>query len=179
MRAAPGLLFGVAFAFACSACSGCDGAEAAKVTSSTSHVRPLTSQHGPTISGFRQRLEEEAKTRPQVPLKAEQVFASLEKEGVVLDRKRQQMASPHLARYCMSAHTGQKVQITVCEHESDERAEEHVKATQRLERPERRIAKNGTTTTLTRRDLNNDVEAPMVDKILRTFEAMKSAPADE
>ncbi len=133
---------------------------------------------GPSIGGFRQRLEQEAKDRPAVPLKAEDVLAVFEKDGIVLDRKRQQLASPHLARYCTSAHTGEKVQLTVCEHESVERAEEHVKATQKLERPECRIARNETTTVLARRDLNSDVEAPLVDRVFRAFETTKVAGGD-
>lgn len=164
-------------------CSSCEGAEKAKpeVESSPNGraLRPLGSaMRGPSISGFRQRLEQEAKDRVPVPLKAEDVLATFERNGVALDRKRQQMASPHFAKFCLSAHAGEKVQITVCEHETEDRAEENVKATQRLERPERRIARSGTTTLLLRRDLNSDVEVPLVDKLIRSFEAIKVGGTD-
>lgn len=166
-------------------CSSCERDENAKPESQLQGrlkdrmVRPLASaMHGPSISGFKQRLEQEAKDRTAVPLPAETVFAAFKKDGVGLERERQQMASPHAAKYCLSAHAGQKVQVTVCEHESVEGAKEHVSATQKLERPERRVARNGTTTVLTRRDLNNDVEAPLVDKIMRAFEALKAPGGD-
>lgn len=124
---------------------------------------------------LRQRLAEEASHRIEVPLKTDEVFAALEKDGIMLERKRQQTASPHFASYCMSARTGVKVHVTVCEHESEERAEENVKAIQRVERPERKIVKNGQTTLLTRRDLNDDSETPLVEKVIRVFEQMNGA----
>jgi hypothetical protein len=181
MSGASRIFFGLCLAALCG-CSRCDDQpekpKPDRAALPRERVRALSSARGPALSGFRGRLEQESKDRPAVPLKAEDVLAAFEKDGIVLDRKRQQMASPHFARYCMSAHTGEKVQITVCEHESAERADEHVAATQKLERPERRIAKSGTTTVLTRRDLNNDAEGPVVDKIMRSFEAMKPADAN-
>ncbi len=172
MRAACSLVFGVCLAVL-SGCSGCESGDAANPDREASSARALASTRVPSISGFRQRLAQEAEQRQVVALPVEDVFASLEKAGVALDRTRQQMASPHFARFCMRAHTGKRVQITVCEHDSDERADENVNATRTLERPERRIAKNATTTLLARRDLNDDVEAPVVERIMRTFETLK------
>ena len=127
---------------------------------------------------MRQRLEEQASNRPKAPLPPEAVLAAYEKAEVALDRKRQQLATPFMASFCMSAHAGNKVKLTVCEHESLERAEENVKALQKLERPERRIAKNGTTTLLVRRDLNDDSEAALVDKLVRIFDGLDATASD-
>lgn len=163
-------------------CSGCDKHEqvTSELPSPNRQLRPVASgaMRRQALGGFRQRLEEEAQNRPPAPLKAEDILAAIEKDGVVLDRKRQQMASPHFAKYCMSAHTGTKVQLTVCEHESEERAAENVTSTQKLERPERRIAKNGMTTLLVRRELSNDSETPLVEKILRSYERIGQADHD-
>lgn len=130
------------------------------------------------LRAMRLRLDEEASARPPVPLRVEASFDAFEKDGIKLERKRQQLGTPYLASFCMSAHTGVKVQLTVCEHESEERADENVKALQKLERPERRVVKNGTTTLLIRRDLNNEAEAPLVDKLVRAFEHLGPAPVD-
>ena len=125
-----------------------------------------------TMQGFRGRLENEAKTRPEVPIKAEEVLAALEKDGITLERKRQQLASSQHASYCLGTRTGKRIQITVCEYASVEQAEESVKRTQKLERPERRIERLGQLTLLTRRGLNQDEDAPLVDKVFTTFLAL-------
>lgn len=157
------------------ACSGCsDKKDQASKEPARAFPTALPSAAG-RFAPLRQRLVEEAEHRVAVPLKTEDIFAALEKDGVALERKRQQTASPHFASYCMSAHAGVKVHVTVCEHESDERAEENVKSIQRVERPERKIVKNGQTSLLVRRDLNNDAEAPLVDKILHVFEQLEGA----
>lgn len=171
MSAAPTLLSSIiVVAAAVSAC------EQKNEAAGSAHAMPAG--RASVAAPFHQRLEAEARGRPPVALTAEEALAAIERDGVPLDRKRQQLASPHQASYCMSAHAGIKVQLTVCEHESEERAEEHVKATNKLERPERRIAKNATTTLLARHDLNNDSEAPLVTKALRAFEQLRVGAGD-
>lgn len=180
LRFSPVLLFATVLL---SGCSGCDkGKEKAKRESSLpltvglAKDRVYRADGGlRTMAGFKQRLEEEAKARTDVPLKADAVLAELEKQNIPLERKRQQLAASHLARYCMSGHAGQRVQITVCEHESEERAEEYVKNTQKLERPERRIARIGVTSMLIRRDITSEDEVPLVERAFKAFESLADA----
>lgn len=167
MRNASRALFGLGL-LGSSVWLGCSRAEP-DVGQPPTLTSGIPSTHLPPL---RQRLVDEASRRVPVPLTTEQVFGALEKDGVTLDKKAQQTASPHYASYCMTAHTGAKVHLTVCEHESEERAEENVKAIRLVDRPERTIVKNGRTTLLTRRDLNNDSEAPLIDRIVHSFEQL-------
>lgn len=174
-------------------CSGC-GSEAPKAEGTTPKVVEATSAAGDRVSerslknsrrllidggavsraNFSERMKEEADARVAVTFTAERVFEKLEGDGISLDRKRQALAKSSQARYCMTAHAGNKIQVTVCEHEDELQAQAYVTKVEELARPERRATRRESTSLTVRRGLKGDEQdLPLVDKINASFAALK------
>jgi len=68
------------------------------------------------------RLADEAASRPGRALRAEQLFAALERRGVLLSQKRQVLASTVGARYCELAVSDSGLGVSVCEYADDQAA---------------------------------------------------------
>jgi hypothetical protein len=65
------------------------------------------------------RLAMEAGSRPDLSVRPQQLFAALERRGILLSRKRQVLASTVGARYCELAVSDLGLGVTVCEYADD------------------------------------------------------------
>jgi hypothetical protein len=90
------------------------------------------------------RLTAEQKTRPQGPLRAENVYDALEKAGVPITTRRQHLASPFLAQYCLGAETGERFAFSVCEYPDAKAAKAGRSEAEKIHIPNRTVTQNKT-----------------------------------
>ena len=101
------------FGLAVTACSRKETSKAAVVV----HRAPM---RGGSLG---ERLVQESKAHPEAALKADAVYSALEKNGFGLKERKQYLASPVGAAYCLAADSDADLAFTVCEYESDAAAE--------------------------------------------------------
>ncbi|WP_394826537.1 hypothetical protein [Pendulispora albinea] len=80
--------------------------------------------------GLGAKLEMEAQHRPPDALKAEDVYAALERAGFAVTEKRQHVASIFGADFCLGAKGPDDLAFSVCEFATDEAAKKARRASQ-------------------------------------------------
>jgi len=78
------------------------------------------------------RLTMEADARPALAVRPEQLFAGLQRQGILLSRKRQVLASTVGARYCELAVSDAGLGVALCEYTDDAAASAGSETSHRL-----------------------------------------------
>jgi hypothetical protein len=134
-RVGPALLLGAALLFPVSGCSrkqqqGASAGAAAsqQVAAAPAAVANIPASAMPVVAMPRNagplagKLQEEAASRPNAPIKAEAVFALVQQKGIELHEIQQYMGSPIGAKYCAGAKTPTDVFLSVCEFQDPDSA---------------------------------------------------------
>jgi hypothetical protein len=74
------------------------------------------------LAGLPQRLDGEAKGRPQSKVPVEHVFSALDQKGIKLVSQHQVLASAAAASYCWLGVTKDTIAIAVCEYDTHDAA---------------------------------------------------------
>lgn len=159
----------------CGALVGCNKAPAPSEGSSlasasaTASARALTAPRPEDPRDFGAMFKNEQDSRPTGTIKVEAAYAAFQRDGVPIDTMRQHLARPYGARYCVGAHAGPTVVVSVCEYVDAEAARAGAEMSRKIVLENREIRVNQATTLTVREQEKNPAADETSKKLFDSF----------